>query len=566
MQKAYKDLPVGISNFKDVIDENYYYVDKTMVLKDLIDQFGKVFFMLRPRRFGKSLLLSMVQTFFEDGRDGNGSPVDNSRYFEGAKILSCGDTYTKEMGKYPVIHMSLKDGAGDTAEDTKFLLREVIKLEFKRHNYVLDSLDYDDRERFLRLSDGTAERQEYLISLKFLSGCLYAYHKKRVIVLIDEYDVPMEKAWNNGYYDEMVSFMRIFLSSGLKDNSAVGLGVVSGCLRIAKESIYTGLNNLSVISILNEEYDEYFGFTDDETAKLLLDYDLTDKEDEVKQWYDGYLFGNCNVYNPWSILNYVQQHKTNHDKLPAEYWSNTSSNDILRTLLQKASVYARDELEILLAGGAIEKRVHEDMTYEELDLPPGENFEDNIWNILLFTGYLRLVSIRLEDTSLYVKLCIPNAEVKEIFRNQISGWLKDRSAKLDGNLFGNILKSGDADGVKQFIGKELADTVSYMDSAEAFYHGFMAGLLQIVPQYKVLSNREAGEGRYDLVMVPVQDDPLMIFELKYTKERKKMQDMAQAALEQIHEKKYDAPYMDEYDEIVRYGICFCGKSLRVAAD
>lgn len=555
-----KNLPVGTSDYKSLINEDKYYVDKTLILKDLIDQSLSVFFMLRPRRFGKSLLQSMIQTFFEDERDENGNHIDNSRYFSDKKILSCGSEYTKHMGNYPVIHLSLKDVEAKDFESAMITMKGLIRDEFTRHAYILESLSDETKEQYMRLKNGTAEQQEYAMSLKFLSRCLSAYHKKQVIILIDEYDVPTEKAWTYGYYDDMVSFIRLFFSSGLKDNPAVYIGVVTGCLRIAKESIYTGLNNPVVISVLTKEYDEYFGFTEEETQKILSDYDLSDKLEEVKKWYDGYLFGDCNVYNPWSIVKYVDAHRKDRDQDPEPYWSNTSANEIIRTLIQKSSSYAREDLETLMAGGSIEKRVHEDMTYEGIDLPAGQNFEDNIWNLLLFTGYLKVVSRRFDSHSFYAEMKIPNEEVRTIYENTIVLWFSEHTDQLDGQKLKNLLLNKDADGLTDFLGDELYETISCMDNAEAFYHGFIAGIMKQVPGYRVISNRETGDGRSDILLDPGKiTDPVIILELKKTDDESKLEQMAEKAITQIEEKHYALPYEKKNRKVICYGIAFCRK-------
>ncbi len=375
----FKPLPIGVDNFKDIILDNYYYVDKTLLIKDIIDNKAKVNLFTRPRRFGKTLNISMLQYFFENAKE------DNSYLFKDLKIMSQGEKYISDMGQYPVINLSLKSAKQPTFELAyECLLNEIIE-EFKRHDYILksDNLDYE-KEDYINIIKKKASLGTVVTSIKFLSECLEKYHNKKVIILIDEYDVPLENSFFRGFYDEMIDFIRSLFESALKTNDYLEFAVLTGCLRISKESIFTGLNNLEIISILNKYYDEYFGFTPEEVSKILKDYNLKDKEDTVKKWYNGYIFGNAEVYNPWSVIKFVKDLYIDNYVFPISYWANTSSNSIVKSLIEKADDDTKSEIEELIAGKTIEKPIHEDITYGDID-----SSMDNLWNFMFFTGYLK---------------------------------------------------------------------------------------------------------------------------------------------------------------------------------
>ena len=404
----YKPLPIGVDNFKKLIEHGYYFVDKTAFIKDLLDMKGDVNLFTRPRRFGKTLNLSMLQYFFEDMHTTKGEAVDNSGIFAGLNIMQAGEGYLSHMGKYPLITLTLKAGKQSTFVSAYKQLVRQISMEFERHYYLLNSdMPVEMKERYKSILSGNAEMDTFKDSIQFLSNCLENYYGKKVIILIDEYDVPLENAFVCGFYDEMVDFIRAIFESALKTNSSLDFAVITGCLRISKESIFTGMNNLTVISILNEQYDEYFGFTDEEVRKMCDDYGLSHKYEVVKSWYDGYNIGRVDVYNPWSVIQFMFDLRANENCYPKAYWANTSSNSIVRELIELADESAKAELELLIDGGMIEKTIREDITYAEV-----YETMDNLWNFMFFTGYFRKVSERTADNDIrYLTLRIPNREV-----------------------------------------------------------------------------------------------------------------------------------------------------------
>ena len=531
----------------------------------MLDKGGTVNLFTRPRRFGKTLALSMIKTFFEKDVDIYGTVTDNSHYFKGKKIMGEGEQYTCHMGQYPVISLSLKSAKQPEFQMAYEKLVEDIAREFKRHRYVLDKqwLLADEYSRYEEIMLRKAAKGDYATALKFLSECLKRYHGKNVIVLIDEYDVPLENAYFRGFYNEMIDFIRSLFESVLKTNENLEFAVITGCLRISKESIFTGLNNLEIISLLAVDYAEYFGFTEPEVRKILEDYDIGMKMDEAKLWYDGYLFGNTEVYNPWSVINYVKATIADSRTFPKPYWSNTSSNSIVRHLIEKADDSAREEIELLIQGGTIEKTVHEDITYEDI-----YKTQENLWNFLFFTGYLKKVKEHMEEENTVLTLEIPNREVRYIFKNTIREWFDSRIKLKDlSRLFQGILQ-GDAELIQQELSPILVESVSYMDSYENFYHGFLLGLLMNLNGYKVTSNREAGDGRYDISMESRDGlkDPV-ILEFKTGKKRPELMKKAEEALQQIIEKRYDAPFIEEeYERCIHIGIGFVKKMCRVKCE
>ncbi len=554
-----RPIGIGIENYKDMIDGTYYYVDKTLMMKELLDYGTKVELFTRPRRFGKTLTLSMIRTFFERESTADGAAVDNRRYFEGTKIMGTGDKYLSHMGKYPVISMSLKSARQpDYHMAYESLVDEIIK-EYVRHNYVLDSdcLTEAYREKYDAIMNRRAEPIAYAKAMAFLSECLKKYHGTNAIILLDEYDVPLENAFFKGYYEQMVDFVRSLFESALKTNDCLQFAVVTGCLRISRESIFTGLNNLKINSILDNRFGEYFGFTQAEVEDMLIFYDLRDKIGESKEWYNGYLFGETQVYNPWSIINYVSTAITNTVALPRPYWSNTSSNAIIRELVEKADEGVKGEIEELISGGTIEKPVHEDVTYGEIY----EN-QDNLWNFLFFTGYLRAVSQRLEEETIYLTMAVPNKEVNYIYKNTIRKWFERQVRAMDFSDMHRGLMKLDADGVQDVIRRQLRKTISYHDGGEAFYHGFLLGVLSGIQGYHIRSNRESGNGRPDILLIPLDEmQPVIIIEIKQAEKFNQMEDGCEKALEQIKRQDYAAGVLDEgYENILEYGICFCKKS------
>ena len=555
-------IPIGVEFYKQMINKGYYYIDKTLLIRDLLEQKNTVTLFTRPRRFGKTLAQTMLKTFFEKEILPDGTTADNSVYFQGKKIMASGEEYTKHMGQYPVIFLSLKSAKQPTYEMAYLSLADEIFNEFDRHRYVLDSGNITGKlkEKYISVLNGRADNITLAKSIVLLSRCLEKYHNQKTIILIDEYDVPLENAYFNGFYDEMVSFIRSLFESALKTNDSLEFAVVTGCLRISRESIFTGLNNLDVISVLNEDYAEYFGFTQNEVDSFLGDYGIMDRSCEVKNWYNGYLFGNTEVYNPWSVINYVKDIIRKNTDSPKPYWSNTSSNSIVRELIENADNNTRQELEELIAGGTIEKPVHEDITYADI-----HKSQDNLWNFLFFTGYLKTVEKKFMERQIYLSMKVPNEEILYIYENNIQEWFNNKIKTVDFSGLYNVIINGNAKVFEDYLREQLHGSISFMDSAENFYHGFLLGILTGLQGYEKLSNRESGEGRYDIVLKPYDErQPAIILELKRVQRFTEMENMCHAALQQIEDKHYDAGLLDEgYMVIKKYGICFCKKSCMV---
>ncbi len=575
-----KRIGIGYENYKEFIDQKLYYVDKTLLIRDVIEKGGKVTLFTRPRRFGKTLALSMLRTFFEAERDMEGNPADNRRYFEGMKIMGCGEEILSMLGQYPVIKLTLKSAKQPWFYGAFMKLRDEIIGEFERHAYVLDpgrlpeknraEFDalYNAQEAWRKKEEAFKSKEEedaafrkevqrFSTALKTLSECLKLYHGKNVVILLDEYDVPLENAYFRGFYGEMVDFIRSLFESALKTNDALERAVVTGCLRISKESIFTGLNNLQICSVRSPSFGEHFGFTMAETLAMLADYDLTDKEAEVRQWYDGYLFGNEEVCNPWSVTKYVQVHAESRDAFPEPYWSNTSSNSIIKELVEQATGEQRRELEVLIDGGTIEKQIHEDITYDDI-----HGSEDNLWNFLFFTGYMKKVSERFEGENIYLTMCIPNAEIRYIYANQIRSWFNGIVKTADRSKLYLAVKNRDTTAAADYVTELLQRTISTFDSEESFYHGMLVSLLADYPKYEIRSNREAGNGRPDIILYPMRPaDPAILFELKIRKKFNEMQAGLDAAYSQIRERRYADGILEEgYAGVVAFGVCFCKKT------
>lgn len=557
-----KRIPIGIEFYKEMIEKNFYYVDKTEIIQEILDSQAKVNLFMRPRRFGKTLTQNTIRVFFEDERDARGCKVDNRHYFDGTTILSKGMEYTDQMGQYPVINMSLKSAKQPDFEAAYMALREQIIKEYDRHSYILQSdlVNENRKKRYRNLWDGEAAQHEYATSLQFLSECLETYHGRKTIILLDEYDVPLESAHFWGFYSEMVSFIRLLFESALKTNESLEFAVITGCLRVSQESIFTGLNNLTAISVLNDEYTESFGFTQTEVDGMLAYYDISDKGQELKEWYDGYLFGHTEIYNPWSVVNYIKALTKNPSALPKPYWSNTSSNSIIKELVEGADLYTRKEIEELIAGGQVEKAVHEDITYGDI-----HDSKDNLWNFLFFTGYLKKVGERAEEGEIYLKMSIPNKEINLIYRNTVLSWFDKRVRGTDLSLFARIIESGDCEAFGNFLSEQLLETISFFDYAENYYHGFLVGLLKGIGCYEVVSNRESGKGRPDIIMKsPSLRGKAYVMELKVAGAFQEMDTVCQEALRQAVEQNYRAELeQDGYLDITIYGICFYKKECRV---
>ncbi len=557
-----KAIPIGVESYKEMIGSDYYYIDKTLLIMDLLTQKSKVTLFTRPRRFGKTLAQSMLRTFFEEEIDIEGKVVDNSWYFAGKKIMEAGEQYIFHMGKYPVIFLSMKSAKQPDFDIAYHRILTDIISEFERHAYLLEGnvLTLSQKKLYNAILDHTAGMADYTFSLKFLSDCLTKYHHQKTIILIDEYDVPLENAYFKGYYNQMVDFMRSLLESALKTNDSLQFAVITGCLRISRESIFTGLNNLEVVSVLDENYAEHFGFTQDEINSLLSFYNVSHIKDDVKNWYNGYLFGDTEIYNPWSIINYVKDTIYHNTAFPKPYWSNTSSNNIIQELVVKADSSTVQEIERLLAGESIKKPVHEDITYGDI-----YQSKDNLWNFLFFTGYLKAVDRSFQSDMIYLEMKIPNREVRYIYNNTIKEWFYRKTEAMDFSALYHAVFSGDTETLENFLKKQLSESISFMDSAEKFYHGFLLGLLGSLQGYRKKSNLESGNGRYDITLIPYDEQqPAVILELKRAKKFMDMEKLCQEALQQIDEKNYADFLIEEgYSLIMKYGICFCKKSCKV---
>ncbi len=556
-----KRLPIGIDDFRKIRENDYYYVDKSLLVKELLDNHGEVVIFNRPRRFGKTLALSMLRYFFE-------RPADNevrTELFEGLAIMEAGERYTRYKGRYPVVSLTLKSAKQGSFELSRAAVLNELAKEYERHRSVLQSsrLSAFQKEQFTGFMEKRAKETEIPAALEFLTRMLHLESGSPVIVLLDEYDVPLENAWLEGFYKEMAGFVRALFEMALKSNSSLEFAVVTGCLRIAKESVFTGLNNLDVVSVLNRTYAEHFGFTETEIERFLLDYGLSDRRDEVRDWYDGYLFGATKVYNPWSVSCYVRAVAAGEEQPLKPYWVNTSSNDIVRRLVERADASARQELEVLIAGGAIEKPVHEDITYDE-----AEKSQDNLWNFLFFTGYLKKVSSRLDMETNYVTLAIPNAEVRYIYRNKVLEWYDGRLRQKDFTTFYQAVLRGDREALERELSRSLMETISFYDYREEYYHAYTAGLLKFMDGYLVKSNRESGLGRSDIELLSAPYEGIaVIIEVKVADSYAEMNQKAEEALWQIRERQYGAELREEgYHTFIRYGIAFYKKLCRVCTE
>ena len=559
------NLPVGIENFKEIRQLGFYYIDKTRLIEQLLQGWGKVTLFTRPRRFGKTLNMSMLKSFFEIGTD---KSLFDGLYISGNKELC--DEY---MGKYPVIFLSLKGVDGLDFTTARRMLCAVLKNELDRHYYLKtsDALTDEDRTLFTKMLRGNDDNIED--SIRMLSKLLFKHFGQKAVILIDEYDVPLDKAFQNGYYKEMVSLIRGLFGQALKTNEFLQFAVLTGCLRISKESIFTGLNNFKVMSITDSRFDEQFGFTDKEVRKLLSDYGMDSHFDEIKEWYDGYHFGRADVYCPWDVINHVDHLRDDSDAKPQTYWINSSGNSLVRRLINRADSSTKDEIERLIAGEAIEKVIRLDLTYDEI-----ENSIDNIWSVLFTTGYLtKIGEVKLPDSESYAyKLVIPNKEVREVFVLQIQEWFKVVVANENDTM--KLLSRAILDKDEQQIARQLnivmgrmisiLDTKAPDDMKENFYHGLLLGLLRgSNPDWLIKSNRESGDGFSDILIKPEDPDAGIIIEVKYAKEIKGLDAACDAAMAQIKDKRYDEALRDEDRcDILAYGIAFCRKRCRVVGE
>lgn len=558
-----KKLPVGIEKFKEIRTEGFYYIDKTGFINELMDSWGKVNLFTRPRRFGKSLNMDMLRSFFEIGADAS--------LFEGLRISEEKELCRKYMGQYPVIFISLKDVESDSYEMSYELLSGIIYDEVLRLQWLLDSdrlTKYDKAPLQRILNHGFRNQAELCQCIKLLSGLLYKHYDKKVIILIDEYDVPLNKAYQNGYYDRMVSLIRTMFSMALKTNDSLFFAVLTGCLRVSKESIFTGLNNFKVHAISDVRYDEYFGFTDAEVQKLLSDYGMEEKYGEVKEWYDGYRFGQQEVYCPWDVLNYVSDHLADREAEPALYWANSSGNMTVRDIIEQSTGTVRSEIELLVSGKVVKKKIIPEMTYQDLASEEPEEKMTYLWSLLYNTGYLTDVERAAGGIH---SLAIPNREVRLIFEQQILSWFS-RSVKSDTTRlrkFCDAVKSGDAEEMQKVFNGFLRRSISIRDTAvrkgrkESFYHGILVGLMGSEESWIVRSNPESGDG-YSDILAEIPDDGVgCVFEIKYA-ENKKFEPACREAMEQIHKKDYAAVLRDAGMEVIHaYGVACCLKECRI---
>lgn len=565
-------LPVGIENFEEIRKLGFYYIDKTRLIEQLLQGWGKVTLFTRPRRFGKTLNMSMLKSFFEIGTDKN--------LFDGLYISGNKELCDEHMGKYPVIFLSFKGVEGLTYDEAFDALVRVIGKEISRVSFLADSdkLTMLEREQYKGLTiieDGSFvfNKDKLISSLQLLSQLLYKQYGQKAVILIDEYDVPLDKAFQNGYYKEMVSLIRGLFGQALKTNEFLQFAVLTGCLRVSKESIFTGLNNFEINSIVDIDHDEQFGFTDDEVMKLLLDYDRSERYPDAKEWYDGYHFGNADIYCPWDVINFAKKLVSDPSARPSAFWINSSGNDMVKRFVDKADQTTRDEIEKLVAGGFVEKQLRLDLTYDEID-----NTIDNPWSVLFTTGYLtKIGEVKMPDSESYAyRLVIPNKEVREVFILQIQEWFKAVVAKDDDTM--KLLSKAILDKDEKQIARQLNIVMSRMISIldtkapdamkENFYHGLLLGLLRgSNPDWLIKSNRESGDGFSDILIEPEDPDAGIVIEVKYAKEMKKLDAACEAAMAQIKNKRYDEALRDEGRcDILAYGIAFCRKRCRVVGE
>ena len=536
-----KLLPIGIENFKELIDKNYYYVDKTNLIANIINE--KVVLYTRPRRFGKTLNMSMLYYFFSI------KEKDNAYLFDCLNISKNKDAL-KHQNKYPTIFISLKEMKNSTFDAQVSSFGDIIKNVILQNKELLESVYVDESDRVIlqdfRFLKGTLNQLKY--SLKTISRCLYNHYHQKVIILIDEYDVPLQSAYQNNYYDEMVEFLRNVFSSALKTNDALEKGILTGCLRISKESIFTGLNNFKTYSLLDEMNEKYFGFNEKEVKQLLEDYQLSSYMDEVKEWYDGYLFGNTEIYNPWSTLMYVDKKSHFSSYKPTSFWANTSGNDLVVNYIQNGSDELHEEFEQLIQGKTLEKYIKPGLTYREMD-----NI-NNIYSFLLLTGYLRVVEDLGENK---YRLVIPNKEVYEIYKQSFMSYFEDYTFVRKEDLYQCLVRE-DVDQANEILGDILSRSISYFDNQESFYHGFLLGLFS---GKKIKSNREAMHGRFDLCILPKQIfQTALILECKHSKSVKELVSDAKEGAKQIIDNKYEDEIInDGYLHVKGYGISFYKK-------
>ena len=547
-------IPVGISDFTKIREQGYYYVDKTGLISELLEDIAEVTLITRPRRFGKTMGMSMLANFFDIRKD-------SQAMFEGLEISKNEALCSEWMNQWPVLFVSFKDIDGLTFASAKGMLLERLANLFKAHRYLTlsERIDPDDAKIFKKLSDlvnGHPTDAMLKTAISLLMQMMRDHYGKPVILLIDEYDVPIAKASANGYYAEMLEIIRGMLSTALKDNAALRFAVITGCLRIAKESIFTGTNNFVSDTISSSHLNEYFGFTQADVNQILRDADLTDQAETVKTWYDGYHFGDLDVYCPWDVMNYLRDLQRDPKAKPASYWKNTSDNAIIRSFIDYAEGNIAEKLETLMSGGCIVQKIREDLTYDYL-----HSSEENLWSILYATGYLTQVREDAMTETLppnTAALMIPNAEIREIFETTVQDWFADTAKEEDRKPLFDAVWSGDTETLTNEMNKLLRKTISYHDYKEDFYHAFLAGIFSGAG-YSVKSNQEHGEGRSDVLVKNPRNARIAIFEAKYARKLGDLETCCEAALQQIDKRQYATEFEDDYDSIRCYGIAFYKK-------
>ena len=557
IKNTIKALPIGISDYVRAQSE-YYYVDKTMMIKEFLDQKPLVTLFTRPRRFGKTLNMDMLRVFFEI------SDEDTSKYFSDKEIWKCGDTYRMHQGKYPVIFLTFKDVKFDSWDATLDKIGSLLQTEYGRHQELLESerVAAYEKEYFTRVLGRNASEVDLTSALEKLSQMLTEYYEKAPIIIIDEYDTPIQEGYSKDFYDEIIGFMRNFFSGAFKDNKNLSYGFLTGILRIAQESIFSGLNNLTVNSVMDQEYDKYFGFTNEEVHEMLRYYDFLDKETELKDWYDGYLFGNEEIYNPWSVINYIAK-----GCIPQAYWVNTGKNEVLEDVLKVATDDITERLYALLQGESVIARIDQNVIYRSLAEDPA-----NIYSLLLVAGYLKTPRKELQaDGSYLCEVSIPNKEIAAVYKSEILAHLLQIGAitRTTANRIAESLYANDLEKLQKAIAEYMDRSVSFYDAgAEGFYHGLVLGLIALMDnQYKIKSNRESGDGRYDISLIPREKKyPGIIMELKWKSnlDERSLEKLAKEALMQIDDKRYDAEMQQGgIKRILKLGIAFSGKRVKI---
>ncbi len=561
-----KKLPVGVDGFEKIRTQGFYYVDKSLFIAELLEEWGEVNLFTRPRRFGKTLTMDMLKAFFEIGTD--------RTLFDGLKISQKKELCEKYMGQFPVISLTLKSVEGRNFQEAFAALRRVIGSEALRFSFLLESpaLEKDEKELYkalIQVRDGkfTMDREILIDSLRVLSVLLSKHYQKKVILLIDEYDVPLDKAFHNGHYEAMISLIRNLFSNALKTNPALYFSVITGCLRITRESIFTGLNNLNTMSVTDEYFSSAFGFTEDEVLDLLTCYGQEDAMEIMKNWYNGYRFGDASIYCPWDVIKYTQALRKNRNAIPENYWANTSGNDMVRRFIDKADRNTKDEIEQLMAGGTIEKEIKPELTYRDLD-----NSIDNLWSVLFTTGYLTWVK---RVTAKVYQLKIPNAEIHDLFASEIMEWFQDRS-RADQSEAWKLCReflNGDPEAIQKRLNRILAQTISILDTAareeqkENFYHGILLGLLRSSADWLIVSNAESGDGFSDILIEPEDPDTGIIIEVKYASGIRELEKACGNAIRQIKDRRYDERLRnDGRTGITAFGIAFHKKRCKVLCE